>query len=324
MMTASLSLDLDNKWSYMKTHGDAGWESFPTYLDAVVPAFLDVLDDVRLKMTVMIVGQDAAQEKNHAALRLIPENGHEVGNHSFHHEPWLHLYSKEEIEKEVITAEDAIESASGVRPTGWRGPGFSFSPDLLSVLARRGYKYDGSTFPTYLGPLARAYYFMKSGLGKQEKDKRKQLFGKFTEGFRPLKPYHWDIDGQRLLEIPVTTFPLIKAPFHVSYLLYLATFSEALSKVYFAAALKTCKLAGIGPSLLLHPLDFVGDEVAPELAFFPAMNKGGEWKRKLVRGYLRQFAQEFDVVPMGEHARRLQLRQIPIKESAPVAEASSL
>ncbi len=31
---ASLSLDLDNKWSYMKTHGDAGWESFP-----VVPGY---------------------------------------------------------------------------------------------------------------------------------------------------------------------------------------------------------------------------------------------------------------------------------------------
>ena len=26
---ASLSLDLDNKWSYLKTHGDAGWDSFP-------------------------------------------------------------------------------------------------------------------------------------------------------------------------------------------------------------------------------------------------------------------------------------------------------
>ena len=34
---ASLSLDLDNKWSYMKTHGDAGWEALPSYLDACVP-----------------------------------------------------------------------------------------------------------------------------------------------------------------------------------------------------------------------------------------------------------------------------------------------
>ena len=38
---ASLSLDLDNKWSYMKTHGDPGWEGFPSYLDTVVPRFLD-------------------------------------------------------------------------------------------------------------------------------------------------------------------------------------------------------------------------------------------------------------------------------------------
>ena len=37
---ASLSLDLDNKWSYLKTHGDPGWEGFPSYFDTVVPRFL--------------------------------------------------------------------------------------------------------------------------------------------------------------------------------------------------------------------------------------------------------------------------------------------
>ena len=37
MRYASLSLDLDNQWSYMKTHGDAGWQSFPSYLDTAVP-----------------------------------------------------------------------------------------------------------------------------------------------------------------------------------------------------------------------------------------------------------------------------------------------
>jgi len=37
---ASLSLDLDNQWSYMKTHGDAGWELFPSYLDIVIPRVL--------------------------------------------------------------------------------------------------------------------------------------------------------------------------------------------------------------------------------------------------------------------------------------------
>ena len=34
---ASISLDLDNLWSYLKTQGAPGWESYPSYLDQVVP-----------------------------------------------------------------------------------------------------------------------------------------------------------------------------------------------------------------------------------------------------------------------------------------------
>lgn len=60
---ASLSLDLDNQWSYMKTHGDPGWESYPSYLDILVPRFLEFLQQQNLTITVFIVGQDAALEK---------------------------------------------------------------------------------------------------------------------------------------------------------------------------------------------------------------------------------------------------------------------
>ncbi|MGI9239616.1 MAG: polysaccharide deacetylase family protein [Verrucomicrobiales bacterium] len=318
---ASLSLDLDNQWSYMKTHGDAGWEEFPSYLDLVIPRFNEVLaglDDQ--KITVFTVGQDAALENNHAALRQIPEAGHEVGNHSFHHEPWLHLYSPDEIEAEVGRAEQAIQLATGVHPDGWRGPGFSFSPTLLEVLARRGYVYDASTFPSYLGPLARAYYFMTAELSEEEKTQRKQLFGKWTEGLRPIKPYDWQLaGGYDLLEIPVTTMPVFKVPFHVSYLLYLASFSKLAAELYFRSALRLCQLTGVGPSLLLHPLDFLGADDVPELGFFPAMDKGGAWKTKLVAGYLSEFKRRFDVRPMGQHARiiRSAERSLPHKSLAP-------
>ena len=101
---ASLSLDLDNQWSYMKTHGDDGWSSFPTYLDWAVPRILEFLDERDLKITFFIVGQDAEIEKNVPALRAIGDAGHEVGNHSFNHEPWLHLYSEEELDAELAKA----------------------------------------------------------------------------------------------------------------------------------------------------------------------------------------------------------------------------
>src|SRR3954468_11447191 len=88
---ASLSLDLDNKWSYLKTHGDRGWESYPSYLDTVVPRFVDLLSDVGLRITVFVAAQDAPIRSNHDALARLTAAGHGVGNHSFHHEPWLHL-----------------------------------------------------------------------------------------------------------------------------------------------------------------------------------------------------------------------------------------
>jgi peptidoglycan/xylan/chitin deacetylase (PgdA/CDA1 family) len=90
---ASLSLDLDNQWSYMKTHGDAGWETYPSYFDVFVPHVLGVLRELGLEITVFVVGQDAALERNHAMLRAIADAGHELGNHSFHHEQWIQTFS---------------------------------------------------------------------------------------------------------------------------------------------------------------------------------------------------------------------------------------
>ena len=124
-MLASLSLDLDNKWSYLKTHGDEAWSKLPSYLDLVVPRILNTLDEFDLKITFFIVGLDADQEANSSALRQISQAGHEIGNHSYRHEPWLHLYSREEIVAEFAKTEVALERVTGRKPIGFRGPGFS-------------------------------------------------------------------------------------------------------------------------------------------------------------------------------------------------------
>jgi peptidoglycan/xylan/chitin deacetylase (PgdA/CDA1 family) len=300
---ASLSLDLDNKWSYLKTHGDAGWEAFPSYLDVVVPRVLQMLAERGLQITFFIVGQDAVLEKNHAALRSIADAGHEIGNHSFHHEPWLHLYSQDQLAEELTTAEDALELATGERPVGFRGPGYSFSQPLLEELTRRGYEYDASTFPTFLGPLARAYYFFHANLsGRQRKD-RKRLFGRFAEGFRPLRPYRWPGLPRELIEIPVTTMPLVKLPIHLSYLLYLSQYSEALAIAYFRAALRLCDVFKVEPSILLHPLDFLGGDDDSDLSFFPAMNLSAAKKLNLAGRMLDWLAKRRRIVTMREHAR---------------------
>jgi peptidoglycan/xylan/chitin deacetylase (PgdA/CDA1 family) len=307
---ASLSLDLDNQWSYMKTHGDAGWESLPSYLDLVVPRFLKFLAERDLKITVFVVGQDAALEKNHAALASITAAGHEVGNHSFHHEPWLHLYSEAELQTEIARTDDALEQVCGQRPIGFRGPGFSFSPTLLRVLAERGYQYDCSTFPTFIGPVARLYYFLAASLNREEKSKRKLLFGSWSEVFRPLKPYLWQIGDHRMLEIPVTTMPLVRAPIHLSYLLYLRRYSRFAALAYWRLTLLLCRLTGVEPSILLHPLDFLGCDDKVGLDFFPAMNLTSSVKLALVSDVFAMLSQNYRIVNMAEHAAALASRNL--------------
>ena len=311
---ASLSLDLDNKWSYMKTHGDAGWETFPTYLDTVVPRALQFLKERDLRITFFIVGQDAALDKNAEAIGQIAAAGHEIGNHSFRHEPWLHLYSKQELIEEFQKTEDALERVTGQITKGFRGPGYSLSPTVLEVLAERNYEYDCSTLPTYIAPIARAYYFFKSPeMSVEEKEKRKKLFGKFSDGFQSLKPYRWQIGEKSLVEIPVTTLPIFKTPIHASYVIYLSTFSKSLAKAYWKTAVEMCRMSGTQLSLLLHPLDFLSGEDAPELKFFPAMNLPIERKLEFVGEILETFSGKFEIVNMRRHAESVN-GEVPVKQ----------
>lgn len=299
---ACISLDLDNQWTYMKIHGDEGWDQYPSYFDIFVPHILDVLDELELRITFFIVGKDTEREDNRKYLKLITDRGHEVGNHSYHHESWLQTYSYEKIEKEIREAEEAIEAATGQRPTGFRGPGFSWSKDLLKVLERRGYNFDASTLPTYLGPLARMYYFWKSDLSKEEKKARKELFGRFSEGFRKLKPYKWDLgEGKSIIEIPVTTMPVIKMPFHLSYLIFLGDMSMLLMKLYLGIAMRLCKITNTPVSFLLHPLDLIGGDQVTQLAFFPGMNVTSDKKVKIFRQVIQTLSQNYTLVNMSKY-----------------------
>jgi len=310
---ASLSLDLDNAWSYLKTRGDTRWESYPTYLAQVVPRALEALSRHALRITVFVVGRDADQPEHGDALASIPAAGHEVGNHSYRHEPWLHEYSEAELDDELARTEDAILRATGRVPDGFRGPGYSLSEPLLRVLVRRGYRYDASTLPTYLGPLARALYFRQAQLDDEQRRQRAVLFGTFRDGRRPLKPYRWAVDGDELLELPVTTFPGLRVPFHASYLLTLAAKSPSMARLYLRAALRACTATRVEPSILLHPLDFLGADDAPELAFFPGMGMSAPDKLRHLDDFLGVLATDFDVLPVGEHATRFADRRLPVR-----------
>ncbi len=299
---ASVSLDMDNLWSYLKTHGDPEWERWPSYLPVLLPRMLDVFAGHARNATVFVVGADAARDDGAEAVRALAAAGHEIANHSFRHEPWLHRYPREELVSELERTEAAIVEAGAPRPAGFRGPGYSVSPDLLDVLVERGYAYDASILPTWIGPLARWYYFRSSGMDGAQRTERAALFGSARDGLLPVHPFRWEPGG--LVEIPVTTMPLARVPVHVSYLVHLHASAPKAAKAYFRAALAMCRLRGVGPSLLLHPLDLLDGKDAPALGFFPGMAVPAVEKRALLAWALDRIAERFTVVGVGEHARR--------------------
>ena len=319
----SLSLDLDNKWSYLRTYGESSWQEFPSYLDVVCPRILRFLGERDLKITFFIVGKDAELEENREAILSLKEAGHDIGNHSYFHEPWLHLYSEPEFEEDLTRSEDAIENVTGVHTNSFRGPGYSITEMTLRVLKKKGYRYDATSFPNILNPLARAYLFATTNLSEEEKKRRKALFGSYSDAFRPVKPYQWQLDDEKLLELPVTTMPIFKTPIHFSYLTYLGMFSETLAKLYLNFAIGMCKMTNTEPSLLIHPLDFMGKEDGSDLAEFPGMKLPVARKIEMMSAFVNRLMRSFTPVTVSQHVERI-AATAKLKDYAPIFSTQGL
>lgn len=298
---ASLSLDLDNKWAYLRTHGIGHWQEYPTYLPLVCARVVELWERYDVKATVFVVGRDLLNPLNVHAIGTLAALGYEMANHSYSHYPWMERLADNELEREVADSEIAIQEVCGVRPHGFRAPGFSVGPRLLSVLAGRGYRYDASAFPTSIGPLAARYARLKS-FGDKGKDAPRQEFAPFSSGWGTLHPHLKDTARGTIAQVPVTTMPFLRLPFHVTYLMYLAQFSLGAAQAYLRSALALCRWRRVAPSMLLHPLDFLGGEEEPELAFFPGMRLAWRDKQRLLDYLLEQLLRYYRVVCVGDHA----------------------
>lgn len=311
-LNASLSLDFDNKWAYLRAAGHDDWESASSYLPMVAERMVDMLGELGLPLTVFVVGRDLANDSDSDAVCTFDRLERvEYSNHSLNHLPWMHTMDDAEIREEIETTHHRVLDVTGNRPLGFRGPGFSCPDEVLRVLADLDYAYDASIFPTSMAPIARAVFLMKTKLEGEQKEKAKKLYGGFASMRNPNRPYQRTVlDRQTqeyvsLWEVPVTVMPLTRTPIHFSYFTFLASFSTLAAKSYLRASLSLCRLTGAPPSLLLHPPDFMGCEDDSDMAYFPGMKMSRKDKLSIVRWGLELFAKSFDVHTMLQQVRKL-------------------
>src|SRR5438105_9234618 len=85
----------------------------------LTPKLLDLLAAHHIKATFFVIGENVAEHPEIVARAA--REGHEIGNHSWSH-PNLAKMSEEGVRSQLRRTDDAIKSATGVRPTLLRPP----------------------------------------------------------------------------------------------------------------------------------------------------------------------------------------------------------
>ena len=108
---------------------------------------LELFRQKNVSATFFVLGWCA--EKYPDLLKDIVAEGHEIGCHSFYHRR-VDTLTRDSFRTDIENATEAIASACGARPRGFRAPSWSINetnPWAFEVLAELGYEYDSSIFP---------------------------------------------------------------------------------------------------------------------------------------------------------------------------------
>ncbi len=143
----NLSVDLDSLSLYHRIHALEG-DPDPRAIYAVaLPRLLDLCARLQIRMTLFVVAADLQFDEAVTALRSAVAAGHEIASHTLRHPYHLRELSESGIAEEIDEAARWIEESLGVRPLGFRTPGYNLDSRILALLAERGYRYDASIFP---------------------------------------------------------------------------------------------------------------------------------------------------------------------------------
>ncbi len=212
----SVSVDVDGIDHYHAIHGlsapDVGAAGLAHGL--AIERLIAWAREIQIPLTWFVIGRDVSDLNFVRSLNAAIEEGHEIGNHSLDHRYDLTRLSEPEQTNQVAGAQERLEQAFGVRPLGFRAPGYTVTDTLLDIVEQAGFAYDSSVFP------CPAYYAAKALvlLGQRVVGRRSlSILDSPSVLSAPLTPYRrgrpYTRKGGGLIEVPVQVTPWARLPF---------------------------------------------------------------------------------------------------------------
>lgn len=214
MRRCAISVDLDEIHHYYRIHGlrephcDAP-NANPVY-DIALERCLSFATELGIPLTLFVVAADLERPQNVALLRRALDLGHEIGSHSKDHLYDLVRRSPKEQREQVEGALTLFERHLGIRPAGFRAPGYTVSDQLLRIVRNAGHTYDSSVFPCppYYAAKAAALALMKMrGRSSESVLDDPRVLTAPTQPYRLGEPYTTRGEGMWEFPIQVTRGP---------------------------------------------------------------------------------------------------------------------
>jgi len=289
-----VSVDVDPVDLHLLGYGVGGLPPDPLAYDTALPRLVELFARTGIHATFFVVGRDAAAYA--AALRALEDGGHEVASHSHKHPMPFVRVPRSHLDYELQESKRVLEEATGRPVIGFRAPNWDVSDRAVASLAKAGYRYDASGFPTILQVPVRALLVLKAS------DPRTALRMRPWPFTLNRQPFRWRVGTDEVFQFPISVTPRTGFPiYHTTrYLLQERQYLHHLDG-----------FAHRGEALFypLHAVDALGlreDRVDARLARHPGMEHPLAYKLDLLERSLKAIAERFESVTYREHLGRIE------------------
>lgn len=206
---AFVHIDVDDLRAIAECYGYTVPEEFVHHItQQALPRFQQLFAERNISATFFLVGRDLESPQYCEQIRALLAADHRIANHSYTHALNFRDLTTEQLTEEIRRTHRLCESRLGVTPSGFRAPGYAWTPRLTDCLHALGYRYDASPMPSPYGGIFRA---LDKRMQKPGTVLAKTQYPLLGDTWRTLYPAPWR--STSLTVIPSATSPMLRLPF---------------------------------------------------------------------------------------------------------------